>query len=37
MTSDTPTGLAIERRIFVQDKSDYYALTDDLPKSDGEG
>jgi hypothetical protein len=37
MTSDTPTGLAIERHIFVRDTSDDYALTDDLPKSDGEG
>jgi hypothetical protein len=36
-TLDTPTGLAIERHIFIRDKSDYYALTDDLPKSDGEG
>jgi hypothetical protein len=36
-TLDTPTGLAIEKHIFIRDKSDYYALTDDLPKSDGDG
>jgi hypothetical protein len=37
ITLDTPTGLAIEKHIFIRDKSDYYALTDDLPKSDGDG
>jgi hypothetical protein len=34
-TLDTPTGLAIEKHIYVRDKSDYYALNDDLPKADG--
>ncbi len=29
---DLPTGLAITEHIFVDDKSDYYALTDELPK-----
>ena len=36
-TLDTPTGLSIEKHIFVADKSDYYALNDELPKSDGDG
>jgi hypothetical protein len=31
-TLDTPTGIAMEQHIFVADKSDYYALHDDLPK-----
>ena len=31
-TLDTPTNLAVEEHIFVADKSDYYALNDDLPK-----
>ena len=31
-TLDVPTGIAIEGHIFVADKSDYYALDDDLPK-----
>jgi hypothetical protein len=31
-TLDTPTHLAIEEHIFVDDKSDYYTLNDDLPK-----
>jgi hypothetical protein len=35
-TLDTPTGLAIEKHIFVRDKSDYYALNDDVPKWDGD-
>ena len=35
-TLDTPTGLSVEKHIFVRDKSDYYALADDLPKSEGE-
>jgi hypothetical protein len=30
-TLDTPTGLRIERHIFVADQSDYYELTDGLP------
>lgn len=29
---DTPTGLASERHIFVRDASDYYRITDDLPR-----
>jgi hypothetical protein len=33
-TLDTPTGLELEQHIFVADKSDYYALNDDLPKLD---
>ena len=32
-TLDIPTNLAIEQHIFVADKSDYYELTDDLPKN----
>jgi hypothetical protein len=32
-TLDTPTRLAIEKHIFVADKSDYYELSDDLPKN----
>jgi hypothetical protein len=34
-TLDMPTGLAIERHIFVADKSDYYEITDALPKMAG--
>ena len=33
-TLDTPTGIAMERHIFVADKSDYYALNDGVPQSD---
>jgi hypothetical protein len=33
-TLDTPTGLSIEKHIFVGAKSDYYELPDDLPKLD---
>ena len=29
---DSPTGLSIEKHIFVGDKSDYYQLHDKLPK-----
>ena len=36
-TLDTPTGLAIEKHIYVRDKSDYYALHDDVPQWDGGG
>ena len=32
-TFDTPTGLALERHIFVADKSDYYEIADALPKA----
>jgi hypothetical protein len=35
-TLDAPTGLKLARHIFVQDKSDYYDITDDLPQS-GDG
>jgi hypothetical protein len=31
-TLDTPTNLAIEQHIFVADKSDYYAINDDVPQ-----
>ncbi len=31
-TLDTPTHLTVEQHIFVADKSDYYAITDDVPK-----
>ncbi|MEX0350897.1 MAG: GFA family protein [Paracoccaceae bacterium] len=29
---DTPTGLTLNRHIFVADKGDYYDITDDLPQ-----
>jgi hypothetical protein len=35
-TLDSPTGLKIERHIFVKDKSDYYELNDGLPCHAGE-
>jgi hypothetical protein len=31
-TLDTPTNISVEQHIFVADKSDYYAINDDLPK-----
>jgi hypothetical protein len=31
-TLDTPTNLTMEEHIFVADKSDYYAINDELPK-----
>ena len=31
-TLDTPTHIKLEQHIFVADKSDYYAVDDDLPK-----
>jgi hypothetical protein len=31
-TLDAPTHLAMQQHIFVADKSDYYAIDDDLPK-----
>lgn len=31
---DAPTGLAIEKHIFVGDKSDYYQIQDNLPTRD---
>lgn len=30
---DMPTGLKLEKHIFVADKGDYYDLTDGLPRS----
>ncbi len=35
-TLDLPTGLAIEKHIYVKDKSDYYDLNDGLPCHAGE-
>jgi hypothetical protein len=32
-TLDGPTGIAIDRHIFVADKSDYYTLTDGVAQS----
>ena len=34
-TLDPPTGLRLDRHIFVADKSDYYDLTDGLPQHEG--
>ena len=34
-TLDTPTGLAIIQHIFVADKSDYYALDEDIEQRPG--
>ena len=31
---DEPTGLALERHIFVAEKGDYYDLRDGLPQAD---
>ncbi len=31
---DTPTGLKTVRHVFVHDASDYYEITDDLPRDD---
>jgi hypothetical protein len=31
-TLETPTGVAIGEHIFVDDKSDYYQINDDVPK-----
>jgi hypothetical protein len=31
-TLDPPTGLSIERHIHVEDKSDYYEVSDSLPR-----
>ena len=31
-TLDTPTNTTLTEHIFVADKSDYYSITDDLPK-----
>jgi hypothetical protein len=31
---DTPTNITLIEHIFVADKSDYYAIDDDLPKKD---
>jgi hypothetical protein len=32
---DTPTSTHLEKHIFVAEKGDYYAITDDLPQSLG--
>jgi len=29
---DAPTGVTLEKHIFVQDKGDYYVITDGLPE-----
>ena len=29
---DMPTGLALEKHIFVNDKGDYYKIADDVPR-----
>ncbi len=34
-TLDAPTGITVERHIFVADKSDYYELNDSAPKFRG--
>jgi hypothetical protein len=31
-TLDIPTGISVIEHIFVDDKSDYYTISDDLPK-----
>jgi hypothetical protein len=31
-TLDVPTGISMSEHIFVDDKSDYYEIDDDLPK-----
>lgn len=31
---DAPTGVTLEKHIFVADKGDYYLITDDLPQED---
>ncbi len=31
-TLDTPTGIAMEKHIFIADKSDYYSIDDQLPQ-----
>lgn len=33
-TLDPPTGLRLERHIFVADKGDYYEIADGLPQQD---
>lgn len=34
-TIDPPTGVRIGAHIFVRDKSDYYAIDDGVPQTDG--
>lgn len=34
-TLDPPTGLTLARHIYVDEKSDYYNISDDLPKFAG--
>jgi hypothetical protein len=36
-TLDPPTGLASVAHIFVESKSDYFAICDDLPQHSGRG
>ena len=31
---DGPTGITLEKHIFVADKGDYYVIADDLPQKD---
>jgi len=31
---DLPTGLRVERHVWISQKADYYELTDDLPRHD---
>ncbi len=33
-TLDEPTGLSMKGHVFCADKGDYYAIEDDLPRSD---
>lgn len=32
---DQPTGLALQKHIFVDEKADYYEISDELPKFEG--
>lgn len=34
-TIDGPTGLTLDRHIFVEDKGDYYAISDTTPQREG--
>ncbi len=36
-TLDSPTGLTLERHIFVADKGDYYEIADGAPQFPGRG
>ena len=35
-TLDGPSGLVIDRHIYVADKGDYYAIPDDVPSFAGD-